>query len=896
MPRAARPGTVGRMCGVIGLVSEHLRHDLGQVAAQLLKTLEYRGYDSTGAAIQGDAVDVDLRKGVGAPSLMVEELGITSMAGRVFCGQVRWATFGAVTDENSQPHVVRCHVFLYGAHNGNVTNCDALKVWLGAEGHRVLSDNDGEMVVHTVEHFFARELAAMPEHLHEERDARRGAMRRAICAAAGKLEGSYAAVIVDPVTRTLYAVKQGSSLYFGFGRAADNTQGGRFAIASSDLSSVLKLTRVLVPLTEGEFIEYDPEGHRVYAIRRRVVRTPEGEHVIHPGDVLPREPSRSRLRAKDTALVPPFETFMDQEIAAQVQTSRAVISLFSGGSDALAVLGPHLDARPEAEISAILAALEDLRDLYADDALAHAFRALVELPAFKSLLDALPPEVIAQGTDGPVERLAERLASSEAGLFADLLGMSRGVRDRAAVRVVDVLLERFDVREFHDGAARFADLCHETTRRGGRIYVVCCGSSQHAAKAGALFFHELAGVELIPVLPGEFRAQCAGTLRESDLFVAVSQSGETKDLIDILNDLENDAPKVARVALVNNVSSTLAQEKSDLVIPLRCGPEVAVPATKSYMAQLTVFYCLALAVAERRGRLGDVTVHADRLAQRKQLLGRIPALIRETIESTDAETERAARLLYLEPSIHILAIRLLGVAKEGALKIREVVLNHTEGFEGSEFKHGPNTILGKNTLYGPREVQRLLRALGLTIEALMKAAVERGMGPDSLRKLAQAATDGVFGAVHTPFALGREEAAIFDACFDHDALIDELTSDYPLLYVTGPSERDVALTVSQINAHKIRGASTVVIAEDHPALLGAAEKAPAGQPGYQWIYVTLPRTGDTLMTVFSSTVVLQRLALKMSVLKKQHLDRIGVKDHGVHPDVPKNVSKSITVD
>jgi glucosamine 6-phosphate synthetase-like amidotransferase/phosphosugar isomerase protein len=465
-----------------------------------------------------------------------------------------------------------------------------------------------------------------------------------------------------------------------------------------------------------------------------------------------------------------------------------------------------------------------------------------------------------------------------------------------AVRLVDVLLERFDVRELHDGAARFADLCHETNQKGGRVYVVCCGSSQHAAKAGALFFHELAGVELTPVLPGEFRAQCASTLRDGDLFVAVSQSGETKDLIDILNDLDRGPARLTRVALVNNVSSTLAQEKSDLVIPLRCGPEVAVPATKSYMAQLTVFYCLALAVAERAGRLGEHALAEDRLAQRRALLGRIPALIRETIESTDAEVERAARLLYLEPSIHILAIRLLAVAKEGALKIREVVLNHTEGFEGSEFKHGPNTILGKNTLYGPREIQRLLRSLGLAVDTMLRAAAEQGMGPASLRRLAQAATDGVFGAVHTPFALGAEEAAIFEAAFDRDALLDELTSDYPLIYVTGPSERDVALTVSQINAHKIRGASTVVIAEDHPALLGAAEKAPADQPGYQWIYVTLPRTGDTLMTVFSSTVVLQRLALKMSVLKAQHLDRIGIKEHGVHPDVPKNVSKSITVD
>ncbi len=379
---------------------------------------------------------------------------------------------------------------------------------------------------------------------------------------------------------------------------------------------------------------------------------------------------------------------------------------------------------------------------------------------------------------------------------------------------------------------RFSNLCKETMARGGRIYVVCCGSSQHAAKAGALFFHTLAGVELIPVLPGEFRAQCSGTMRDGDLVVAVSQSGETKDLIDILNDLEQARRAVTRVAMVNNVSSTLAQEKSDLVIPLRCGPEVAVPATKSFMAQLTVFYCLALGVAERFGRMGAFAVDAehpggpprapsdDRLAMRRRLLGRIPALIRETIASTDAETERAARLLYLEPSIHILAIRLLAVAKEGALKIREVVLNHTEGFEGSEFKHGPNTILGKNTLFGPREVQRLLRALGLAIEAMMREATSRGMGPDSLRRLAQAATDAVFGAVTTPFALSPEEASVFEACFHRDDLLGELTSDYPLIYVTGPDERDVALTVSQINAHKIRGASTIIIAEDHPALLG----------------------------------------------------------------------------
>ncbi len=57
------------MCGVIGLICDHNREDLGQMTSLLLRALEYRGYDSTGAAIQGNATDaVDLRKGVGAPS------------------------------------------------------------------------------------------------------------------------------------------------------------------------------------------------------------------------------------------------------------------------------------------------------------------------------------------------------------------------------------------------------------------------------------------------------------------------------------------------------------------------------------------------------------------------------------------------------------------------------------------------------------------------------------------------------------------------------------------------------------------------------------------------------------------------------------------------------------
>ncbi|MDD5316536.1 MAG: hypothetical protein PHX33_05905, partial [Candidatus Cloacimonetes bacterium] len=63
-----------------------------------------------------------------------------------------------------------------------------------------------------------------------------------------------------------------------------------------------------------------------------------------------------------------------------------------------------------------------------------------------------------------------------------------------------------------------------------------------------------------------------------------------------------------------------------------------------------------------------------------------------------------------------------------------------------------------------------------------------------------------------------------------------------------------------------------------------------------WSSIMLPKTADSLMTFFSATIVLQLLALRMSIRKMKKLDLLGVKDHGVHPDVPKNVSKSITVD
>ena len=193
------------------------------------------------------------------------------------------------------------------------------------------------------------------------------------------------------------------------------------------------------------------------------------------------------------------------------------------------------------------------------------------------------------------------------------------------------------------------------------------------------------------------------------------------------------------------------------------------------------------------------------------------------------------------------------------------------------------------------EVDALLKQVGQVVDTVLSRAGPAGLDGEAVRRLALAVTESVLSPVR-PFGLSPAESRLLDTLLDPAGLRATLAADYPLIYVTGPDDRDVNLTISQINTHKIRGASTVVIAEEHAALRTAASKPPVDNPGYRWAYIALPRTRDTLLTVFSSTVVLQRLALRMSLLKMRYLDRLGITDHGVHPDVPKNVSKSITVD
>jgi glutamine---fructose-6-phosphate transaminase (isomerizing) len=884
-------------CGVLGLSLAKVSVNLGKHASTLLRALEYRGYDSTGAVFQDDKQNIVLLKDVGAPSTLVKTLGIEKQKGKLFCGQVRWATFGFVNKVNAQPHDVSCKRHIYGAHNGNITNTRELKTFLLHEGHNVRSDNDGEMLVHAVEHYFDIEMDKNGNK--ETPEDRKQCMRRAIAASAEMIIGSYAAVVVDPVTETMWAIKAGSSLYFGIG----NLEGQKFALASSDLTAVLRFTKTLVPFREGEFVEFSADTYQLYAQKElKFKRLNQPNETYKTLELINALPVYSKLRAEDVELLPEFSYFMEQEIYAQPESTGKLIKLFQGGSNS----GKHMlrYISKEKLLTQFEKLLKDIRkaDTPADKKkLFDTFNKTKAAENFYSLMRSSYPAIYEEAVKEDFEK--KYFFSSDKNTFIELIGNEFDKRKVLIAKALDSLYEKEDVEEFDKSVKNFLDLVRTTMLNNRNAYTIACGTSFHATKVGALFFNEIARFEMIPILPGDFRGEFSNCLKNNDLIIGVSQSGETKDLIDIFNDIDHTDLDIRKVVLVNNMNSTLGQEKSDVAIPILCGPEIAVPATKSFMNQITLFYYLAIKIAEMKlqfmketGEEPDVCARAEAdLHRRRKTLNDIPMLLKETLETTGEALDHVAAKIYMEPSMHILATKISGVAMEGALKIRETVLNHSEGREASEFKHGPNTILGKNTVFGMKNLRKLIRFFGNTVDEIDARATKRGISRHETMEIIKSFGTYMFSR-NIPFNLTAGATELFKELVSEYDFYEPLYRNYPLVYVTGPDERDVNLTISQINTHKIRGADTYVIAEENDKLLKNASLNPNEGSYYGWGFVPLPKTGDSLMTCFSATIALQLLALKMSIKKMTKLDRLNMLDHGVHPDVPKNVSKSITVD
>ena len=237
------------MCGIVGYTG---KQQAAKILLDGLARLEYRGYDSAGICVFGeDHWQISKTKGRLAALRELTDDGAT-LHGTVGIGHTRWATHGAPSHTNSHPHVsTNGRISL--VHNGIIENYLFLREFLLAHGKTFASETDTEVA------------ANLLEYLYEETGDLITAARRAV----EMLEGSYAfGILCNDRPGRLLAIKKDSPLIFGFG------EGENFI--ASDVPAILKHTREVVYLNDGDMVDFDADSAVFYnALGERVEKQPE---------------------------------------------------------------------------------------------------------------------------------------------------------------------------------------------------------------------------------------------------------------------------------------------------------------------------------------------------------------------------------------------------------------------------------------------------------------------------------------------------------------------------------------------------------------------------------------------------------------------------------------------
>jgi glucosamine--fructose-6-phosphate aminotransferase (isomerizing) len=220
-------------------------------------------------------------------------------------------------------------------------------------------------------------------------------------------------------------------------------------------------------------------------------------------------------------------------------------------------------------------------------------------------------------------------------------------------------------------------------RRVRRIKILGCGTSYHAGQIGAGLIEELARIPADAEPASEFRYR--NPVVDADtLYVAVSQSGETYDVLAAVQELKRKGARV--LGIVNVVGSAIARE-ADGGTYVHAGPEVCVVSTKCFTNTVVAFALLALHL----GRIRDLSVSdGKRIIEG---LRRLPSQIDEILK-TEPEIQLLARE-YADSKSMLFIGRVRGypVAREASLKLKEVSYIHAEAYPASELKHGPLALI-----------------------------------------------------------------------------------------------------------------------------------------------------------------------------------------------------------
>lgn len=222
-----------------------------------------------------------------------------------------------------------------------------------------------------------------------------------------------------------------------------------------------------------------------------------------------------------------------------------------------------------------------------------------------------------------------------------------------------------------------------------RVVITACGTAYHAGVVAKYAFEKLARLNVDVDVASEFRYRDP-ILNKDDIFIVISQSGETADTLMAMRLAKKQGLKV--IAITNVVGSTVSRE-ADEVIYTWAGPEIAVASTKAYTTQLMCLYLLAIKAGKERGSLSD-----EKVSEILTELETVPAKVTEILETKDVIQKFASKQYNKDKIFYIGRQFDSATSLESALKLKEVSYMHSEAFAAGELKHGPIALIDTKTL------------------------------------------------------------------------------------------------------------------------------------------------------------------------------------------------------
>ena len=292
------------MCGIVGYVG---KEDAVPLLVKGLKALEYRGYDSSGIAVQmGKGIEVAKRAGkiANLEGLLRER----PLSGTCGIGHTRWATHGVATDGNAHPFLSAGGKFAV-VHNGIISNYLELSSFLRAHGVNFLSDTDSEAVAHLIDYYYTGDVLS------------------AIRTAARALKGSFALAVLSVYEpNVIYGVRKDSPLVIGKGKES-------FSLCS-DISGFMDFCEEYCPLSNGEIARLDAEGAEIFDFegRPRPLRFLSEEKEDFP---IPEEGTDfmlAEIRETPLSLLLGYEGFSTREVRSFLSGSGEDVLLLGCGS------------------------------------------------------------------------------------------------------------------------------------------------------------------------------------------------------------------------------------------------------------------------------------------------------------------------------------------------------------------------------------------------------------------------------------------------------------------------------------------------------------------------------------------------------------------------------------